>query len=73
MQNEEYRAKLQKSNQRSLALVKAAIDIGVAAGILQLAPKKITPRVLGALGFTSALISCYQVLHLLPLYILLSV
>lgn len=60
--NEEYRSKLQKSNERSLALVKAAIDIGVAAGLLQLAPKKITPRVLGAFGFTSALISCYQLL-----------
>ncbi|KAL1809367.1 hypothetical protein DCAR_0728897 [Daucus carota subsp. sativus] len=59
---EEYRAKLQKSNQRSLALIKAAIDIGVAAGLLQMAPKKITPRVLGAFGFTSALISCYQLL-----------
>ncbi|KAL8119125.1 peroxisomal membrane protein 11C-like [Apium graveolens] len=60
--NEEYHAKLQKSNQRSLALVKAAIDIGVAAGLLQMAPKKITPRVLGALGFTSSVISCYQML-----------
>lgn len=60
--NEQYRSKLQKSNERSLALVKAAIDIVVAAGLLQLAPKKITPRVTGAFGFTSSLISCYQLL-----------
>lgn len=64
MQNEEYRAKVQKSNERSLSLIKAAIDIVVAAGLLQLSPKKITPRVTGAFGFTSSLISCYQVPHL---------
>ncbi|BFG21855.1 hypothetical protein CerSpe_081290 [Prunus speciosa] len=61
-QNEQYRAKLKKSNERSLALVKAAMDTVVAAGLLQLAPKKITPRVTGALGFTTSLISCYQLL-----------
>lgn len=60
--NEQYQAKLQKSNERSLALVKAAIDIVVAVGLLQLAPKKVTPRVTGAFGFTSSLISCYQLL-----------
>ena len=62
MQNEEYRAKLKKSNERTLALVKAGMDIVVAAGLLQLAPKKVTPRVTGAFGFVSSLISCYQVL-----------
>ncbi|KAJ4825765.1 Peroxisomal membrane protein 11D [Turnera subulata] len=61
-QNEQYRAKLKKSNERSLALVKAALDIVVAAGLLQLAPKKVTPRVTGALGFITSLISCYQLL-----------
>ncbi|KAF2311151.1 hypothetical protein GH714_019718 [Hevea brasiliensis] len=61
-QNEQYRAKLQKSNERSLALVKAAMDIVVAVGLLQLAPKKVTPRVTGAFGFVSSLISCYQLL-----------
>lgn len=61
MQNEQYRAKLQKSNERSLALVKAAMDFVVAVGLLQLAPKKVTPRVTGAFGFVSSLISCYQV------------
>lgn len=61
-QNEAYRAKLKKSNERSLALVKAAMDTVVAIGLLQLAPKKITPRVTGALGFTTSLISCYQLL-----------
>ncbi|KAJ9171323.1 hypothetical protein P3X46_014710 [Hevea brasiliensis] len=61
-QNEQYRAKLQKSNERSLALVKAALDIVVAVGLLQLAPKKVTPRVTGAFGFITSLISCYQLL-----------
>ncbi|EOX96084.1 Peroxin 11c isoform 1 [Theobroma cacao] len=60
--NEEYCAKLQKSNERTLALVKAGMDIVVAVGLLQLAPKKVTPRVTGAFGFVSSLISCYQLL-----------
>ncbi|MBA0847851.1 hypothetical protein Goshw_024389 [Gossypium schwendimanii] len=58
--NEEYCAKLQKSNERTLALVKAGLDIVVAVGLLQLAPKKVTPRVTGALGFATSFISCYQ-------------
>ncbi|XP_040988882.1 peroxisomal membrane protein 11C-like [Juglans microcarpa x Juglans regia] len=61
-QNEQYRAKLKKSNERSLALIKAALDLAVAVGLLQLVPKKVTPRVTGALGFVSSLISCYQLL-----------
>ncbi|KAI4369903.1 hypothetical protein MLD38_018297 [Melastoma candidum] len=60
--NEEYRAKLKKSHDRSLALIKASMDIVVAVGLLQLAPKKVTPRVTGAFGFGSSLISCYQLL-----------
>ncbi|KAL0425943.1 UNVERIFIED_CONTAM: Peroxisomal membrane protein 11C [Sesamum radiatum] len=60
--NEQYRSKLKKSNERSLALVKAGMDIVVAVGLLQLAPKKVTPRVTGAFGFVSSLISCYQLL-----------
>ncbi|XP_024992602.1 peroxisomal membrane protein 11D-like [Cynara cardunculus var. scolymus] len=60
--NELYRAKVKTSNERSLALIKAAMDIVVAAGLLQLAPKKVTPRVTGAFGFVSSLISCYQLL-----------
>jgi len=60
--NEQYKAKLQKSNERSLALVKAAMDVVVAVGLLQLAPKKVTPRVTGAFGFATSLISCYQLL-----------
>ncbi|GFZ21069.1 peroxin 11D [Actinidia rufa] len=60
--NEQYRSKLQTSNERSLALVKAAMDIVVAVGLLQLAPKKVNPRLTGAFGFVSSLISCYQVL-----------
>lgn len=61
MQNEQYQSKIQKSNERSLALIKAGMDIVVAVGLLQLAPKKVTPRVTGAFGFVSSLISCYQV------------
>ncbi|KAA8520576.1 hypothetical protein F0562_014832 [Nyssa sinensis] len=60
--DEQYRSKLQKSNERSLALIKSVMDIVVAVGLLQLAPKKVTPRVTGAFGFVSSLISCYQLL-----------
>ncbi|KAJ8748912.1 hypothetical protein K2173_013346 [Erythroxylum novogranatense] len=65
-QNEHYRHKLQNSNERSLALVKAAMDIVVAVGLLQLTPKKVTPRVTGAFGFVTSLISCYQLLPSRP-------
>lgn len=61
VQNEDYRAKLKKSNERTLALIKAGMDAVVAVGLLQLAPKKVTPRVTGAFGFVTSLISCYQV------------
>ncbi|KAK7846455.1 peroxisomal membrane protein 11C [Quercus suber] len=61
-QDELYRAKLEKSNERSLALIKSGMDTVVAVGLLQLAPKKVTPRVTGAFGFASSLISCYQLL-----------
>ncbi|KAK9147729.1 hypothetical protein Scep_006486 [Stephania cephalantha] len=61
-QNEAYNDKLKKSNERSLALVKAGMDIVVAVGLLQLAPKKVTPRVTGGFGFVTSLISCYQLL-----------
>ncbi|RRT47438.1 hypothetical protein B296_00038157 [Ensete ventricosum] len=56
-----YRTKLKQSNQRLLSLIKASMDIVVAVGLLQLAPKKITPRVTGGFGFITSLISCYQV------------
>ncbi|KAJ9680914.1 hypothetical protein PVL29_020042 [Vitis rotundifolia] len=61
-QNEQFCSKLEKSNARSLALVKAVMDTVVAVGLLQLAPKKVTPRVTGGFGFVSSLISCYQLL-----------
>ncbi|KAF3967701.1 hypothetical protein CMV_008332 [Castanea mollissima] len=61
-QDELYQAKLKKSNERSLALIKSGMDTVVAVGLLQLAPKKVTPRVTGAFGFASSLISCYQLL-----------
>ncbi|KAL4202985.1 hypothetical protein AMTRI_Chr02g266210 [Amborella trichopoda] len=60
--NEQYALKLKQSNERLLALVKASMDIVVAVGLLELAPKKVTPRVIGAFGFISSLISCYQLL-----------
>lgn len=65
-ENEEYRGKLEKSNQRSLALLKSALDVVVAVGLLRLAPEKVTPRVIGALGFATSLISCYQLLPARP-------
>lgn len=61
VQNEQYCANFQQSNERSLALIKAAMDVVVAVGLLQLAPKKVTPRVTGAFGFVTSLITCYQV------------
>ncbi|XP_047318177.1 peroxisomal membrane protein 11D-like [Impatiens glandulifera] len=61
--NTQYVSKLEQSDERSLALVKAAMDIVVAVGLLQLAPKKVTPRVTGAFGFITSLISCYQVIY----------
>lgn len=60
--NEQYIAKLKQSNNRLLSLVKSSMDVVVAVGLLQLAPKKVTPRVTGAFGFVSSLISCYQLL-----------
>lgn len=60
--NEQYKRNVQESNERSLAFVKAALDVVVAVGLLKLAPNKVTPRVSGAVGFVSSLISCYQLL-----------
>ncbi|KAG7990300.1 hypothetical protein I3843_02G019300 [Carya illinoinensis] len=56
------RGRLSVSIKKSLALIKASMDIVVAVGLLQLAPKKVSPRVTGAFGFVSSLISCYQLL-----------
>eukprot|EP00262_Sarcandra_glabra_P006633 TRINITY_DN189_c0_g1_i1.p1 TRINITY_DN189_c0_g1~~TRINITY_DN189_c0_g1_i1.p1 ORF type:complete len:236 (-),score=47.61 TRINITY_DN189_c0_g1_i1:520-1227(-) len=61
-QNEQYLNKLKQSNDRLLTLVKASMDMVVAVGLLQLAPKKVTPRVTGGFGLISSLISCYQLL-----------
>ncbi|KAH7288558.1 hypothetical protein KP509_31G031300 [Ceratopteris richardii] len=47
---------------RVLGWVKSSMDIVVAIGLLQLAPKKVTPRVTGAFGFVTSLISLYQLL-----------
>ncbi|BAT83715.1 hypothetical protein LR48_Vigan03g056700 [Vigna angularis] len=64
--DEQYRGKQNQSNERTLSLIKAGIDIVVAVGLLQLAPKTVNPRVTGAFGFVSSLISCYQLLPAPP-------
>ncbi|XP_047171647.1 peroxisomal membrane protein 11C-like [Vigna umbellata] len=64
--DEKYRGKQNQSNERTLSLIKAGIDIVVAVGLLQLAPKTVNPRVTGAFGFVSSLISCYQLLPAPP-------
>ncbi|KAH7277058.1 hypothetical protein KP509_39G032300 [Ceratopteris richardii] len=57
------REELEKQLERRLLLwIKSSLDIFVAIGLLQLAPKKITPRITGGLGFVTSLISCYQLL-----------
>ncbi|KAL6005585.1 hypothetical protein ACLOJK_006152 [Asimina triloba] len=43
-ENEQYLSKIQQSNDRLLSLIKSSMDIVVAVGLLQLAPKKVTPR-----------------------------
>nr|AEX93433.1 peroxin Pex11 [Physcomitrium patens]PNR35120.1 hypothetical protein PHYPA_023019 [Physcomitrium patens] len=57
---EQRKENLKKSRVRSLNLIKSGMDIVVAVGLLQLAPKTITPRVTGGLGFITSVISCYQ-------------
>lgn len=59
---EQRRLKLKQSNDRLLSLAKASADIVVAIGLLQLAPKKVTPRITGGFGFITSLISLYQLL-----------
>ncbi|KAJ3672473.1 hypothetical protein LUZ60_007194 [Juncus effusus] len=60
--DEQYKAKLKKQNERLLALVKSSLDMVVGVGLLQLSPNKVTPRVTGAFGLATSLISCYQLL-----------
>ncbi|MQL89408.1 hypothetical protein Taro_021968 [Colocasia esculenta] len=64
--NERFLAKVKKSNERTVSLVKASMDMVVAIGLLQLAPKKVTPRITGAFGFLSSLIFCCQLLPARP-------
>eukprot|EP00244_Chara_vulgaris_P003075 TRINITY_DN1550_c0_g1_i1.p1 TRINITY_DN1550_c0_g1~~TRINITY_DN1550_c0_g1_i1.p1 ORF type:complete len:251 (-),score=34.67 TRINITY_DN1550_c0_g1_i1:267-1019(-) len=59
-QKEELVANAKKARERSLNLVKSGLDVFVAAGLLQLAPKSLDARVTGLLGFITSLISCYQ-------------
>lgn len=62
LQREQRKANLKKSRERSLNLIKSALDIVVAVGLLQLAPRTVNARVTGGLGFITSAISCYQVL-----------
>jgi len=55
-----------KSRERTLNLIKSSLDILVAAGLLKLAPRTVTPRITGALGFITSAISCYQLLPTPP-------
>eukprot|EP00246_Nothoceros_aenigmaticus_P006617 TRINITY_DN19630_c0_g1_i1.p1 TRINITY_DN19630_c0_g1~~TRINITY_DN19630_c0_g1_i1.p1 ORF type:complete len:244 (-),score=36.36 TRINITY_DN19630_c0_g1_i1:208-939(-) len=55
-------ANAQTANARTLNLVKCSLDLLVAAGLLQLAPRTITPRRTGACGFVTSLITLYQLL-----------
>jgi Peroxisomal biogenesis factor 11 (PEX11) len=45
-----------------LTIIKAFMDLTVGVGLLKVAPKVTTPRVIGVLGLLSSLISCYKVL-----------
>lgn len=47
-------------NDRLLNFIKSSLDVVVGVGLLQLAPKKVTPRVTGAFGLATSLIACYQ-------------
>lgn len=60
--SEERELQAKEKQERVLNLIKYSMDIVVAVGLLQLAPKKVTPRVTGAFGFLTSLISCYQLL-----------
>ncbi|KAJ4905358.1 Peroxisomal membrane protein 11E [Raphanus sativus] len=64
--DELHRAKLQKTKDRIVALIKSSMDIVVAIGLLRLAPWIIGHRVTGFLGLITSLISCYQLLPVRP-------
>lgn len=58
---EQRAAHAKKFGTHTLNYVKASVDVIVAIGLLQLAPKMVTPRVTGALGFATSLVALYQV------------
>ncbi|XP_018478557.1 peroxisomal membrane protein 11E-like isoform X2 [Raphanus sativus] len=66
IEDELHRAKLQKTKDRIVALIKSSMDIVVAIGLLRLAPWIIGHRVTGFLGLITSLISCYQLLPVRP-------
>lgn len=66
LQRQQQKENLIKSRERTLNLIKSSLDILVAAGLLKLAPRTITPRITGALGFITSAISCYQLLPTPP-------
>lgn len=66
LQRQQQKENLIKSRERTLNLIKSSLDILVAAGLLKLAPRTVTPRITGALGFITSAISCYQLLPTPP-------
>ncbi|KAI5073526.1 hypothetical protein GOP47_0011539 [Adiantum capillus-veneris] len=44
-----------------LGFIKSSLDVVVTIGLLQLAPKSVTPRITGACGTVTSLIACYEV------------
>ncbi|MCO5599196.1 hypothetical protein L7F22_053296 [Adiantum nelumboides] len=43
-----------------LGFIKSSLDVVVAVGLLQIAPKHVTPRITGACGTVTSLITCYE-------------
>lgn len=44
----------------AVSFVKSSMDVIVAIGLLRLAPNRVTPRITGALGTITSLITCYE-------------
>eukprot|EP00250_Pteridium_aquilinum_P015868 c22810_g1_i3 orf=290-985(+) len=51
----------------ALSFVKSSMDVVLAIGLLQLASKRVTPRVTGALGTVTSLITCYELFKAITL------
>ncbi|KAH7441710.1 hypothetical protein KP509_03G050300 [Ceratopteris richardii] len=51
---------LNRIQDRKLRLLMSSMDIVLGIGLLQLAPKRVTPRITGAVGTITSIISCYE-------------